>query len=183
MIFILLTLWMFEIFSALREFRDVELRIETFQKVNQPLLNRSLLEKQTSVLPPKIINLFALTQPLPESLPVQETKPNVSEVPKVSLSDLVNHFRDSMFEKLGAVNIPELPKPDFSKIKLRGFFRKNKANKAIVFVNDKIVLVSQNQKIAGDFLLEECDFFREKIRVKYLPIGSVHEISLERPPQ
>lgn len=165
------------IWGAWEEYRTVSRKLAGFRQENVILMKADLIEKKLVYLPAVIKNLFSFSS-APPSPPPEAVSASVPAGP--SLGELFGNFRGRLEQQLNAVKIPEPPKLDLGKIRVRGFYRKKRVSQVLLWFEGKLLLVAVGDKIGGDMVVESCDFVREEITIRQIQTGAVHHLLVER---
>mgnify|MGYP001579669093 CR=1 FL=1 len=163
------------------DYTPVSTIVACFQEGNVVMLKVPLIDKKMVDLPPVIKSLFSLTSastPTPTQSPPEAVAPPALEGP--SLGELLGNLRGQIEQKLNAVKMPEPPKFDLGKLRVRGFYRKKRVSRALVWFEGKLLLVATGDRLGGEIVVESCDFAQEEITIRQLQTGTVYHLSVER---
>lgn len=179
LVLILFCIPIFQIWDCWDEYRSVSLKVASFDSDSMVPLQMNLIEKP-AVSPPEVIkNLFSFSVAAP---PVPVVPPPVASPPPVgpSMTEILSSFRNRLAENLRSLKLPEDPPRDFSKIRLRGFYRRNGKVKAMIVREGKLLLVSEGEAIVPGLTLEKCRFGSGEISLRDNRTGKIDNLLMER---
>ena len=176
------------IWDAWGDYQTAATKVEGMRQATVVPMKTALLNRKVIDLPVMVENLFTFSFP-PLSTSPSTASPAPAPVPAPvaapvppgsSLGDIVGDLRGKFERQFQAVEIPEPPRFDLGKIKVRGFFRRKGIQKALVLFDGRLLLVTTGDRIGNEVVVEKCDFSREELTIRLVRTGAVQQLLAER---
>jgi len=176
------------IWDAWGDYQTAATKVEGMRQATVVPMKTALLNRKVIDLPVMVENLFTFSFPPPSPSP-STASPAPAPVPAPvaapvppgsSLGDIVGDLRGKFERQFQAVEIPEPPRFDLGKIKVRGFFRRKGIQKALVLFDGRLLLVTTGDRIGNEVVVEKCDFSREELTIRLVRTGAVQQLLADK---